>query len=184
MRNFLVVAAPSTGLAGRFDRENAVLLAASHVGAPSRATPAQPLDWPYLLRAANRQGVTPLLHAWLKRRPDIVPDASSASRVHDAYWSTHFHNGLLLAELVRVRRAAAEAGVDVMALKGARLAADYYPLAALRPLGDLDLLVRPRARYRRNQVVRRRLTVAAGVSFTFATAHISSLNLEDAGEHD
>lgn len=144
MRNVLVAAAPSTGLAGRFDRENAVLLAASHVGAPSHATPTHPLDWPYLLRAANRQGVTPLLYAWLKRRPDIVPDASSASRVHDAYWSTHFHNRLLLAELTRVRRAAAQTRVDLMALKGASLAADYYPAAALRPLGDLDLLVRPR----------------------------------------
>ena len=44
-----------------------------------------------------------------------------------------------LVETVRVLRAA---GVEVVAIKGAALAFFHYPDPALRPMGDLDLLLR------------------------------------------
>jgi hypothetical protein len=100
-------------------------------------------DWLYLIRAADCQGVTPLLHDWLTRHPDFAADEADRERLHDAYWTNHFRNRLLLAELRRVARALAETGIEVMPVKGARLATDYYPMPALRPLGDLDLLVQP-----------------------------------------
>jgi hypothetical protein len=128
----------------RFENENTLLLAACRVGT---GTPtlvlSSPLDWAYVLRAADRQGVTPLLHDWLMRHREVAVDPASAQRVRDAYWASHFQNTLLLAELARVSHAAAQAGIDLMPLKGATLASDYYPNPALRPLSDLDLLIRP-----------------------------------------
>lgn len=128
---------------GRLERENALLFAACRVGPPaSPVAPARPLDWEYVLRAADRQGVAPLLHDWLTRHREITAPDPWAERLYHAYWANHFRNGLLLSELARVAEAAASAGIDLMPLKGALLAADYYPTPALRPMSDLDLLVR------------------------------------------
>jgi hypothetical protein len=48
----------------------------------------------------------------------------------------------LLETLVSTIRALRTAGVEVVALKGAALAFFHYPDPALRPMGDLDLLLR------------------------------------------
>jgi hypothetical protein len=51
--------------------------------------------------------------------------------------------GLLLGDLAEVLAAFDSAGIESMPLKGALLAARYYPAPGLRPMNDLDLLVRP-----------------------------------------
>lgn len=125
-------------------KENAFLLATCHVGtAPSKLPSSTALDWSYVVRAADRQGVAPLVHDWLRRHPEVKVDNPWADHLHHAYWTNHFRNKALLSELGRVSHAAAEAGIDLMPVKGASLATDYYPTPALRPLSDLDVLVRP-----------------------------------------
>lgn len=129
-----------------FVAENALLIAATRVEETGgvAAGAGTPLDCPYLVRASERQGVAPLLHDWLGRHPDVLVDQATRDALHEAYWTRHFRNRLLLEELRAVLRTATEAGIDVMPLKGAELAPAYYPTPALRPLSDLDLLVRPR----------------------------------------
>lgn len=127
----------------RFKRENALLFAACRVSPQaSPVAPAQPFDWEYVLRAADRQGVAPLLHDWLTRHRGIAAPEPWAARLYHAYWANHFRNRLLLSELGLVADAAAGAGIGLIPLKGAILAVDYYPTPALRPMSDLDLLVR------------------------------------------
>jgi hypothetical protein len=127
----------------RFGRENALLHAAARLTPSESDVPlAGPFDWAYLLRAADRQGVTPLLHECLSSSGIAVPPAVGAA-VYAAYWQNHFRNRALMAELARILAAADAARVDVMPLKGAVLAPLYYPAAALRPLSDLDFMVRP-----------------------------------------
>jgi len=123
-------------------RENALLRAAARLTPATARPPAPALDWPYLLRAADRQGITPLLHTALQTGGLPVPPEVMAS-LHAAYWQNHFRNRALLAELADLLGAAAAARVDAMPLKGAVLAPLYYPTAALRPLSDLDFMVRP-----------------------------------------
>jgi hypothetical protein len=133
------VAAPDD----RFEPENALLFAACRVGPhASPLAAAGALDWEYVLRAADRQGVAPLLHDWLMRHRGFAAPASFAERLYHAYWANHFRNRLLLWELARLGDAAAGAGITFMPLKGAILAVDYYLAPALRPMSDLDLLVR------------------------------------------
>lgn len=123
--------------------ENALLLAAA--GSRQRAVgDVQPdgLDWEYLLHAADQQGVTPLLAAWTREETYPVPPAIH-DRLHAAYWTNHFRNRVLLAQLRRVLTVTAAAGISVMPLKGAALATWYYAAAALRPMSDIDFLVRP-----------------------------------------
>ncbi len=71
-----------------------------------------------------------------------LPSLARRSGLHDLYWTHHFRNRILLSELDRVCRAAADASLQIMALKGAALAGSYYATPALRPMSDLDLLVR------------------------------------------
>ena len=52
-------------------------------------------------------------------------------------------NILLYAELGRVLNALGDQGIEVIVLKGAALAVTVYPSIAHRPMGDVDLLVRP-----------------------------------------
>jgi putative nucleotidyltransferase-like protein len=128
----------------RFDLENALLFAACRLGPPaSQVALGRPLDWEYVLRAADRQGVAPLLHDWLTRHREFAAPEAWADRLYHAYWANHFRNRLLLSELARLADAAAGEGITFMPLKGAILAFDYYPAPALRPMSDLDLLVRP-----------------------------------------
>ncbi|MCA1666582.1 MAG: nucleotidyltransferase family protein [Thermomicrobia bacterium] len=125
------------------ERENGLLHAAACL-VPDRAAPLPDasLDWRYVLRAADRQGIAPLLHAALQPPHPAAPPAVMAE-LHALYWQNHFRNRALLAELARLLDAAAAARVDAMPLKGAILAPLYYPTAALRPLSDLDFMLRP-----------------------------------------
>ncbi|MHB8645822.1 MAG: nucleotidyltransferase family protein, partial [Thermomicrobiales bacterium] len=106
----------------RHRRENAFLRAAARL-APDLAAlaPASALDWPYLLRAADQQGITPLLHAALQSA-GVPALAAVLAGLHAAYWQNHFRNRALMAELARILGAAATARVDAMPLKGAVLA--------------------------------------------------------------
>lgn len=126
--------------------ENALLVAAASLADAPAAHPAiaaDTLDWGYVQRAADRQGVTALLYQWLQRHPHVAVAPAVMADLHDAYWRGHFRNRLLFEELRRVACAAADAGIAIMPLKGAVLAPRFYGVAALRPLSDLDLLVQP-----------------------------------------
>lgn len=127
----------------RYHRENALLRAVARLAPDTAAlTPDTLLDWAYVRRAADRQGITPLLHAALQL-PGLPVPPTVAANLHATYWQNHFRNRALLAELARILDAADAARVDAMPLKGAVLAPLYYPTAALRPLSDLDFMIRP-----------------------------------------
>lgn len=124
-------------------QENAFLRATARLAPDADASSvAAPFDWAYVLRAADRQGITPLMHACLQSSGLPAPPTVIAD-LHATYWQNHFRNRALMAELARILHAAADAGVDAMPLKGAVLAPLYYPAIALRPLSDLDFMIRP-----------------------------------------
>lgn len=100
------------------------------------------LDWGYVLAAADRQSITPLLADWVGRGRTGVP-GDVTDRLGAAYWASHFRSRMLLRQLAIVLGATSEMGIPVMPLKGAALANRYYSAPALRPMSDLDLLVRP-----------------------------------------
>jgi hypothetical protein len=99
-------------------------------------------DWNYLVRAADRQGIGPLVHEWLRRSEAVSIPVEALRKLADLYWTQHFRNRVLLAELARVTGAAESRNLRFIPLKGAVLATDFYPAPALRPMSDLDLLVR------------------------------------------
>ena len=121
-------------------------------------------DQTLLLRAALLSGVPAIeaYHAWRGRvtldRLDrgslrLVPLLAwnlDRHEIHDqaGAWmngvrrDARAHNAVLMTRLESVLGDLARAGLDTMILKGAALLALYYPDPGLRPMSDLDVLVR------------------------------------------
>ncbi len=129
--------------------EDQVLLCAAHPRlSPERRDRlrhllASPLDWPGILEQADRHGIVPLLYDHLQGMPDAgIPEAALTELAHRSrkrlVWNLCLHREQvsLLGEFNRT-------GIPVMPLKGFLLADMLYGDLALRPMCDIDLLVRP-----------------------------------------
>ena len=100
-------------------------------------------DWKNLTHRSASCGVTPLLYHrlrslhWLLSIPEEI-----WSNLKMAYLASAGRNTLLYHDLGQVLGALREDNIPVIALKGAHLAQIVYGDIALRPMGDIDLLVR------------------------------------------
>lgn len=111
---------------------------------PASVSQMQEEDWDYLLRMAATHRLGPMLHDRLRRDDlaDIVPQ-----RVKDQLKTVHRKHALrtlvIYRELVAVTRIFEAGQIPSIALKGAFLARFVYPFPGLRPMRDLDLLLKP-----------------------------------------
>src|SRR5215203_7254514 len=95
-----------------------------------------------LATAAEQHGMEPLVLAHIDRTGLAVP-ADVRARLR-ARKTQHAHAAAVRARvLAAVARAMAQAGVPFLVLKGAALAHLVYGDPRLRPMRDVDLLVRP-----------------------------------------
>ncbi|MFQ5615918.1 MAG: nucleotidyltransferase family protein, partial [Anaerolineales bacterium] len=103
-------------------------------------------DWDLMKTMAAQERVGPLLYwhftkgSWPIGFPDDLAESLMRS-----YHGTVVRNTFLLGELTRVLDVLAKADIPVIVLKGAALAQTLYPDPALRPMNDLDLLVREKS---------------------------------------
>lgn len=98
------------------------------------------IDWPAFLHLAKARGLAPLIYSVTRDHallPPQVDRALQAHYVHNAARST-----LLFDTLHAILDAFEREGVQVILLKGAALAESVYANPALRPMMDLDLLIR------------------------------------------
>jgi hypothetical protein len=101
-------------------------------------------DWEAARWAVQVHGIGPLLHQASERWPDadalhpLLRDYLAEQRR-----LSRERIALLLGDLAEILRACNDRGIDVLPLKGSQLATQYYAEPGLRPMSDLDLLVRP-----------------------------------------
>ena len=102
-----------------------------------------PEAWNLLSGMAKQEGVAALLYWQFKdgNRPEGPPERVYAA-LKSEYYNTLANNSVLFEELERVLEALEHAGVPVILLKEAALAGTVYENIGLRPMGDLDLLVK------------------------------------------
>ena len=114
-------------------------------------------DWRSLLALAQIHGVAPLIF-WRLAHADLLAALPTpiASAFKESYTRTLVNNRRMQSVFREVVGALTAAGVNVMPLKGLALARRYYHDVALRPMTDMDLLVR-RADVRRAATALRRL---------------------------
>lgn len=102
--------------------------------------------WEPVLRALEAHGLAPWAHEALgvAGLRDGVP-AFVAARLRDHYRATVLRNRMLLGALEEITALCAAKDIEIIPLKGATLARRLYRDPGLRPMQDLDLLVRPEA---------------------------------------
>jgi hypothetical protein len=119
------------------------------------ATPAAPPHhlWDRLPHDAEAQHLAPLLDLALRREalgaPDSVVQQIRALALRHAAW--HRARTAVIAEMFD---AFDRVSIEALVLKGAALAWMIYPAPALRPMSDIDLMVRPEAAARAQAVMR------------------------------
>ncbi len=109
--------------------------------AAARALAAETsLNWDVFCTIVGTEGLAPLLYHIL-RDEGVVPD-HVAHCLRQAYDANALHTTFLFHELEAVLRRFAADSIDVTLLKGAALSKTVYGRVPVRPLRDLDLLVR------------------------------------------
>lgn len=98
------------------------------------------IAWEKVLVRATRHGISALLYRHL--RGGSCP-ASVELALEAAGRAARLQVLRQRAEALRLLAALAQAGIDVIPLKGLALREGYYPDQGLRPSGDLDLVLRP-----------------------------------------
>ena len=98
------------------------------------------LDWTKIKEVACEEGVVGILYRHLKDR-DMLQSALSPLKSY--YRSIAAQNLINLNALERLEDALDSEKIEVMTLKGASLLDNLYPGVGMRPMGDLDLMVRP-----------------------------------------
>ena len=112
-------------------------------GAEAIATAlAGDLDWDYLLPAASRHGMTPLLYQYLKTaRAGIVPE-TVLDQLRDSFHTITRHNLFLAGQLFDLLELFEANAIPAIPFKGPVLAVFAYGDLSLRQFVDLDIIVR------------------------------------------
>ncbi len=98
-------------------------------------------DWDGLLLDAEQQGLGPLLHWHLHHLGVSCPDQFRRSA--RLLFLRHHHVNTIYTQVLReALELLHNAGIDALVLKGAGLCHTIYPEIGLRPMRDIDLLVR------------------------------------------
>ena len=117
-------------------------------GADRRATIRRlmrgPLPWEAIVACAHWHDTCALMHAVLKDLPEQGAIPLHIRRFLEGTYRDHVIRNLRIhGELHRALEAFRDGGIDTLPLKGAALAEPLYRDVAARPMGDIDLLVRP-----------------------------------------
>lgn len=121
----------------------ALLRAGASPDSPAASPPPElaPAQWAQFLTLARKHGLSALLYHAIQtlHRTDVPQDILTA--LHETVLRTNLAQLLAYDELGALLDAFSAANIPVIVLKGAALALTLYPDPALRPFGDLDLLV-------------------------------------------
>ncbi|MBK8046768.1 MAG: nucleotidyltransferase family protein [Anaerolineales bacterium] len=101
---------------------------------------SEAVEWEELRPIAAAGGVAPLLYAVLAGR-ELAPLALE-TWLQQAFTACYARSMFMLVQLEEMLHSFNNAGIPVLLLKGAALIVTVYRQAGLRPMTDLDLLVR------------------------------------------
>ena len=102
------------------------------------------LDWQAVFEKSKAEGVSSLLYVHLNETPSVVSRIPSAirSRLRAIYQGNWARNSLLTEQWSEVMTLFEQAGIQSITHKGMALIHLVYPDFGLRPMADIDLLVR------------------------------------------
>jgi hypothetical protein len=125
------------------------------------------LTWDSLLNEGYQQDLAPMLYYIINKYPTLLKGGEGGllkeiqvseeikSKLKALYNQYLVRNMIQFKELDTILDVFEKEGIDVIQLKGAWLAKNYYPDPALRPMEDLDLLLRKKATKRSKECLMR-----------------------------
>lgn len=116
----------------------------SVVSSPLRFDQLSAANWEEMVVTAISLGLAPLLH-WQLSRAGVNPPPLALAKLAVTRQAHDRRNREIARQVSEILAACTKEKIDVLALKGALLAATAYPDPALRPMNDIDLLFRPEA---------------------------------------
>lgn len=110
---------------------------------PGLSSAVRGISWNQLFGNNNYSKIKPIIYFTLKKHQmlDLVP-AEVLTTIKEAYLSSSAQNMRILNELDRVLTELEKGGIEVLIFKGAAFAEIVYPHFGLRPMSDVDILVR------------------------------------------
>ena len=100
-------------------------------------------DWDEVIKESARHRIIPLLYQRIRTlRPRVAIPSNIEQELREIYLHASWKNTQRYYELSKVLRALQDSKIPVIALKGAALAEPIYQNIALRPMCDIDLLVK------------------------------------------
>ena len=102
------------------------------------------LNWGVFLKKARENGVSAVVYSRLNEIKEDWPSipADIFEELKGDYYLNATKNTLIFKELGKALEAFKKSGLEVIVLKGAALAEKVYGNIALRPMSDIDLLVK------------------------------------------
>ncbi len=102
-----------------------------------------PLNWEEVLESASWYGISPLLYNNLKgiQKTQFIP-REAMNKLKASYHANLARNMYVYGELKSIIEAYNKNGIEVIILKGAALAKIVYGDIGLRPMSDIDLLLK------------------------------------------
>lgn len=130
-----------------YEIENGLLLHCLGVGSDEmdsdRLERLSPAGWDELICRADMHSVAPLLfQSFRTANMGACIPARIMQELQEIYLASSWENSERYHELLRMLKALNDRGIPIIVLKGAALAASIYPSIALRPMCDVDVLIR------------------------------------------
>lgn len=115
---------------------------------------AEDLDWKYIFFRSREEGLSAFIHHHIKRLPahSNIPEYVK-EWARQAYFQNLARNTGLAASIREISEALGAEKIAVLALKGSYLAEHIYKDISLRPVGDLDIVVRKSDLQKANDVL-------------------------------
>ena len=105
---------------------------------------SRPINWAYFFDRIRSEGIVSLVYKSLlgiDYAKTVVPEDIWA-RLESSYYTVAARNTLLYEKLDSILNCLNQAKIEVIILKGMALAGTIYPDIALRPMFDIDILIR------------------------------------------
>jgi hypothetical protein len=99
------------------------------------------MNWNYILENANDNRITTLLYYNLQKFDNDLVPVEVMEQFQKTYKAILARNIIAFNELKQILKSFSEAQIETILLKGVALAETVYPDIALRPFGDIDLLI-------------------------------------------
>ncbi|MFH1093583.1 MAG: signal peptidase I [Candidatus Omnitrophota bacterium] len=101
-------------------------------------------NWELFFSQADKEGLAPIIYKRMLGNEKIKAstDLSVYAKFKSAYYSVARSNMLVMEHLRNILRALQDEGIRVLILKGVMLAEFVYEDIGLRPVGDIDILIK------------------------------------------